>query len=431
MKRRSVVVVVPVLLLAMVSLIALSAMTPRAAADALVAQDDAPDIVQQASGPETVRQNNAEWTINTDEFISMYPDGFKFVLDVQSSGGAIVSARVEWQHRPNIRASQPIRVRRETAEIDAETGVITARWTPTGGSSVPPWVAVHYTWTLRDEAGNEFETERVTVEYADDTRPWIRLETEDALIFSEGLSPSVGEMVGQALAETKQKYLDGWGGKTLPYKPRVLLFHDFDTFNEWQLDSYDTTSLGYVSVGLTSDVWGGTAQVLYGSAEGLAYETVLHEVEHMHQYEYLYPGRTKMTPGWFIEGDARFYEALDDSFDANLVYDLARNGNLPTLLQGTGPSIDGENSLRGYAMGYMFWKWLTERWGLEVHAEIMALLGENMALNETLETVTGLDALTLETEWRIWLGATEAIPPTLVPTPTMLPFLNTPTPFGQ
>lgn len=151
----------------------------------------------------------------------------------------------------------------------------------------------------------------------------------------------------------------------------------------------------------------------------------------MHQYEYLYPGRTKMTPGWFIEGDARFYEALDNSFDANLVTDLARNGNLPTLLQGTGPSIGGEDSLRGYAMGYMFWKWLTDRWGLEVHSELMALLNDDLALNDALETVTGLDPISLETEWRIWLGARDPVPATLIPTPTMLPFLNTPTPYGQ
>lgn len=420
MKRRVVTATVFTLLLAMVGLVVLSAVTPTA-----TATDSTGEPLAQ-----TVQQAAAEWTISADEFTSTYPDGFTFVLHAESSAGPIVSARVEWQHRPHIRARQTISVRRETGVIDAATGTITATWTPSGATGVPPWVAVYYTWTLRDAAGNEFTTERAMVEYADTSRPWTRLETDDAIIFSEGMSASVGELVGQALVETREKYLAGWGA-TLPYKPRVILFHDFASFNEWQRDSIDTTSLGYVSVGLTSDAWGGTAQVLYGTARALAYETVLHEVEHLHQYEFIYPGRTKLTPGWFIEGDARFYEALDNSYDESLVYDLARGGRLPTLLQGVGPSVDGQDSLRGYAMGYMFWKWLTERWGMAIHAEIMALLGENLALNDALEAATGLDPHTLEREWRAWLGATPLDPPTLFPTPTMLPFLNTPTPFGR
>ena len=82
-------------------------------------------------------------------------------------------------------------------------------------------------------------------------------------------------------------------------------------------------------------------------------------------------------------------------------------------------------------MGYMFWTWLTERWSLDIHADLMALLGENIALNDALADVTGLDALTLEREWRAWLGATPVDPPTLVPPPTPLPFLDPPTPYGQ
>lgn len=423
MKRRMAVVGIAALVLAMAGLLALSAATTPATAEDSRAESGA---YAADSAPQ---QNEALWTVNADEFASSYPFGFTFTLDVESSGGPVVSARVEWQHRAANRANQPIRVRRETGEIDPGSGVITATWIPTGSTGVPPWVAVYYSWRLRDEAGNEFVTERRMVEYADNTRPWLRYETDDALIFSESLPESVAVTVGEALAETRAKYVEGWG-ETLPYKPRVILFHDIATFNEWQVDSYDTTSLGYISVGVTSDTWGGTAQVLYGSAEALAYETVLHEVEHMYQYEFLFPGRTKMTPGWFYEGDARFYESLDDSYDVNLVLELAQSGRLPTLLQGTGPSIDGENSLRGYAMGYMFWKYLVEQWGMEIHAEIMGLLAENMALNDALEIATGLDPLTLERNWRAWLGATPIDPPTLFPTPTALPFLNTPTPFG-
>lgn len=385
-----------------------------------------------APASEALPQNDAVWTVTENTFLSAYPNGFKFVLQAQSSGGSIVSARVEWQHRAHNRPRQPISVRRETGEIDAETGVITAVWRPSGSTGVPPWVAVYYTWELRDAAGNVFETDVTETEYADNTRAWLRTESEDAIVFSEGLPAGAGELVLQALRETRQKYLDGWG-QTLPYKPRIILFHDLETFSEWQVDRYDTTNLGYVSVGLTSDAWGGTAQVLFGSTQALAYETVLHEVEHMHQYEYLFPGRTAYTPGWFYEGDARFYEMGDHFYDRQRVLDLAASGELPTLLQGTGPGVSGMDPLLGYAMGYMFWDWLVERWGMTFHRELMALLNQNAPLNDALATLTGMDALQVEREWRAWLGATPLDPPTLIPTPTPLPLLLPPTPmtFGS
>lgn len=408
----------------LVALVGLAGLNAWAALPCVAAQemDTAHAVVPQDAG--------LEWAVTQMDFTSLYPRGFRFQLAAESGGGAIVSARVVWQHRPTNRANEPIRVRRAIAEYDEESGVFTATWEPSGSTNVPPWVAVYYAWELRDEAGNEYVTDRQMVEYADESRVWTRLETDDAIIFSEGLPAMVGEMVASALAQNRQKYLDGWGA-TLPYKPRIILFHDRASFDEWRVDAIDTTGLGYVTVGITSDAWGGTAQVLYRSYEELAYETVLHEVEHMHQYEYLHPGRTKYTPGWFVEGDARFYEVSPNQFDVDLVRDLAVTGQLPTLLQGTGPTVSGEDSLRGYAMGFMFWRFLIERWGMDIHLELMELLNDDLALNEALEIATGLDPLTLETDWRTWLGAVNPVPPTLVPTPTMLPFPPSPTPFGQ
>ncbi|MCD4684516.1 MAG: hypothetical protein K8S97_01085 [Anaerolineae bacterium] len=234
MKRWTVWVVFPVLVVALAGMSVWGAAMPRAAA--------------QDAG-------TAEWTISRMDFTSVYPRGFQFVLDAESSGGPIVSARVVWQHRPTNRANEPVRVRRATGEIDMESMIITATWEPSGATNVPPWVAVYYAWELRDEAGNEYVTERQMAEYADASRVWTRLETDDAIIFSEGMVAGAGELVAEALAATRQKYLDGWGG-TLPYKPRIILFHDFDTFNEWRINAIDTSGLGYVSVGVTSDAWG-------------------------------------------------------------------------------------------------------------------------------------------------------------------------------
>src|SRR5947209_6976934 len=41
---------------------------------------------------------NATWTVTKMSFISLYPKGFDFVLDVTSSTGRITIAKVHWRH---------------------------------------------------------------------------------------------------------------------------------------------------------------------------------------------------------------------------------------------------------------------------------------------------------------------------------------------
>ena len=417
MKRHTTVVGITGGLVVLMVLALSVAFTPRADAGLQV------DTPQEVAAP---RFNEADWTIVSQAFESRYPNGFAFTLEASSSAGPIVSAEVEWVHRPHIRANEPLTVRRAEGEIDPNTGQIVAVWEPTQGTAVPPWVGVYYRWTLRDEAGNEFETEQYSGEYADEGNAWDRHESDDVLVFSTGLPANMGELVVEAMAFQRQKYIDGWG-QELPYRPRVILFGDFDTWLEWQVGHQDTSGLGVVRVGVTSDEWGGTVQVLYGTPEELAYGTVLHEVEHLYQREFL-AGRVSFTPGWFIEGDATFYQA-DDEIDrvaSRYVQNLVQSGQLPVLLQGDGPTTVGENALHGYYMGYKFFQWLDMNWGIEMHRKIMNLLAEDWPFTDALEAATGMSVLELESAWRTWLGAPGVVP-TLVPTWTLPSFLPTPT----
>jgi hypothetical protein len=381
-------------------------------------------VVQDEARP---LQNNAEWTIGEMTFTSNYPTGFSFTLEASSSGGAIVGAEVEWVHRAN-RPGQPKQRRTEDGEIAADTSLITATWEATQSTAVPPWVGVEYHWNLRDEAGNEFETEPVQVEYEDTSKDWIRHESDDVVVFSVGLSDDIGANVVEAMDAQRQKYLDGWGG-ALPYRPRVILFGGMDDWLEWQIGHQDTSGLGVITVGLTSDLWGGTVQVLYGPEDELAWGTVLHEIEHLYQNEFL-AGRIGWMPGWFTEGDATFYQ-MDEgtlSYAMDYVSFMVLSDTLPTLLQGDGPSISGDDALDGYYVGYTFFKWMDEKFGIAMHKQIMDLLAADVPFFEALAQATGMTTQELERGWRIWLGATPDAP-TLVPTWTPPPGLASPTPF--
>ncbi len=417
--------IVGMLASALVGLGTLSAWLPSAHAD-FAHTDGAPAVQVGGLGTPQPTQGTAQWTIQRMEFASRYPHGFTFTLRAQSSGGPIVKATVEWQHREHNRPNEPITVRRAEGEIDPETGLIVATWEPSGATAVPPWVAVYYRWKLRDAAGNEYMTERTLAEYSDDAHTWKRTESDKVIVFATGLPDEIGDMVVEAVDAQYPKYVEGWGA-SLPYRPRVILFGDFDSWLEWQVGHQDTSGLGVITVGMTSDMWGGTVQVVTGSERELAYGTVVHEIEHLHQYEFL-AGRVAFTPSWFIEGDATFYQMDRETLDYAdwYVQNLVQSGELPLLLHGPGPTTVGENALHGYYMGYKFMQWLTDKWGMAAHRDLMALLAENMNFYDAVEAVTGMDMDTAERQWRAWLGADPNYP-TLVPTPTPPPFLPTPT----
>ena len=430
MNRRACVGITLALVMALGGLGWLNVRTPSANAGAdtsPAAAGVATDVVTDwGVGP--VARGDAEWTVASMGFSSQYPTGFTFDLQASSSGGTVVSARVEWVHRAQDHVGVPLTVRRADGVIDPATGTITATWTATGSTAVPPWVGVYYRWRLRDEAGNEYTTDRTEAEYTPaNADQWDRQESNEVLVFSKNLPANMGDLVLEAMDAQRQKYLDGWG-ELLPYRPRVILFGDMDSWLEWQIGHQDTTGLGVITVGLTSDYWGGTVQVLYGQPRDLAYGTVLHEVEHLYQREFL-AKRVVFTPGWFTEGDATFYQQDDvDTVASNYVNRLVQSNRLPTLLQGSGPTITGADSLNGYYMGYLFFKYLDQQWGIAIHRQIMQLLAQDVQFTDAIEQATGRSVMDLERAWRMWLGAVSDAP-TLVPTWTPPAFFSSPTPM--
>jgi len=130
---------------------------------------------------------------------------------------------------------------------------------------------------------------------------------------------------------------------------------------------------------------------------------------------------------WFIEGNATFFERQQYYDYEAAVRTLAAAGQLPALLEGTGPGVSGRDARRGYDIGYTFWVWLTDNYGLEGHRQLITLIKDGVGRNDAIEQVTGLSIAEVERRWRVWLGASSTAP-TLVPTPAFF-FLPSPTPY--
>jgi hypothetical protein len=392
------------------------------------------DPAKRYNEPATVTgEVEAEWTLSDSQFTSNFPDGFSFSAKASSSAGELVSASVFYSHNPH--HEDDFRAR---GEVDPETGEVSVVVEGNDAEGIPQWVEMNYRWRITDSAGTVFLSEWFTgAEYEDNTREWLRLESEDAIVFlQDGLPAETLQLAMDALEQNRPRYETVFG-RTLSYKPRIIIYADRETFLEWR--SLEAARSGTIVVGQTSSAWGGIVQfMLNEDLEGLALSTIPHEVAHLYQDDvYDFAG-----PGWWIEGNAVWFEVGQDYDYEQRVRDLAAIDEIPPLFVDGGPNVvgagaDGRGRL-GYDIGYTFNIWLVENFGVEAQAQIADELSEledipffeiEDEFYRILEEVTGMELADIEQEWRLWLGASPAAP-TLIPTPTLsLRFPPTNTPF--
>lgn len=384
--------------------------------------------------PARVENGEADWALNETQFVNNYPDGFIFLGNASSSGGDLVSVSILYSHTPIW--EEDVRIR---GDVDPDTGEMRVEVSGRDADGIPPWLPVNYRWRISDASGTVYFSEWIIgEEYSDNARNWTRFENEDAIVFiQEGLPDDIAERSLEALADTHDEYIAAFG-KTLSFAPRVILFNDRAAFEEWR--AFQVSSGGTYVVGQASPQWGAIVQFLTDDDPLSLANTVVHEVAHLYQYDSF----EFRAPGWFIEGNATFFEFRQDYDYLGRVQGYAITNQLPRLFLdgGPAPASTGPDDFGrwGYDVGYTFVLYFIETYGFEAHRALVKMMGapENMPGYEVeenfiaaLETITGMDIERLEDEWRRWLGATQPAP-TLIPSPTAaMRFPATPTPFGQ
>jgi hypothetical protein len=384
----------------------------------VTAQDSLPATITQRPSP-TGNGGSATWTINAMTYTSEYPRGATFTLDASSSGGKIRSATVFIQH-------QPFKRTRVIAKLDSATGKWVAKWS---GQNTPQWVAVNYYWSLGDDKKNVYQTQVQEGVYADTSREWKVRDTPDIVVYWQAtLSDAFAEKIVEAMASQREYYRKHWG-RLLDYKPRAILYDGYDAAREWDqgLGTRNPGTGGQQStivVGRAYDDFGafiGFVRKNRSSPISMAYEIVLHEIAHLYQGQN--GGITTSGQIWFSEGNAEYFNGYDASVQTSIdnARALAQSGELPALVD------IGRNGLIAYEVGLAFWKWLEERFGDEIHLKVVTLCGRGINWQKALEQATGMSFLNLETDFRAWLGAPNAIPPTALPEPTIAFVFPSPT----
>ncbi len=259
-------------------------------------------------------------------------------------------------------------------------------------------IEFHYRWRFTDSEGTNHLTPWRRVLTIDPSRPW-RVESEpDIRVFWYGAEPEFGP---RALADslTAVELVEESLGYEFKRQLKVVIYPTFDELY---------AALGIVNESRIKGVWraGHELIMLQSDAEDETLAGVLtHEFAHAALDQNLRnPWRD--LPTWVHEGVATWVQAMADD---DLPYDrlLAaahREDRLRSLrgLQGYLP-IDREGASLVYAQSYSMVKYLVDLYGIGDLRSMLQALSEGSTEDEALIAAYGIDAFTLESQWRQFL----------------------------
>ncbi|MBN1565111.1 MAG: hypothetical protein JXA10_14805 [Anaerolineae bacterium] len=360
-------------------------------------------------------------TLSNLTAMSQYPRGMVFTLTAQSANGAIDNAQLFIELVNGSRE-------RVSTEWDATTATWTAQVWPTGEGQ-PAWTPFQFIWRVRDATGVTFETAPIDAVYADPTRAWFRVEADTIIAYwfgADEIDPDVvAASVVEAMEATEPRRIAGFGG-SLSYTPLAVLYPTRETLNEitgsgitsptvggWTSRDLGMTILHFAPRDETFTrnndcIWlpaetGQRKSTVATRLNSTIYAGIPHEITHLYQFDY-----GLQAPDWWMEGEAEYFAYGSNSWPfEDRLRQLATLQDIPPLSQDSISremiQADGCQYLN-YDVGQSFVTWLIDRYGLDTHAQIVALNGSGISFTDALEEATGTSFLDLENGWRAYVG---------------------------
>ena len=259
-------------------------------------------------------------------------------------------------------------------------------------------IEFHYQWRFTDSEGTNHLTPWRRVLTIDPSRPW-RVESEPAIrVFWYDAEPEFGS---RALADSVSaiELVEESLGLDFQRQLKVVIYPTFDELYE---------ALGIVNESRIKGVWrAGYELIMLQSdpADATLAGVLTHEFAHAVLDQNLRnPWRD--LPTWVHEGVATWIQAKadDDLPYERLLAAAHREDRLRSLrgLQGYLP-IDRAGASLVYAQSYSMVKYLVDLYGVEDLRSMLQALSDGNTEDEALLAAYGIDANTLEFQWRAFL----------------------------
>ena len=350
---------------------------------------------------------------------SQFPDAIRFTAQVEGAA-ALESIAVRFRIGQATVGSYDYL----TAETEGADDFQLLWRTNTSARYIPPGTVITYNFEMEGE-GTRVDTEPQEFVYEDVRFEWNEVEDGPVAVAYHGPVGRRAEIILEAIVDTLNQ-LGPILGVDITIPIRVTMYNNVKEMLEALPPGSSTIRRELITEGQAfTDI--GTLLVL-GNGR-LARGTASHEVTHIlnHRAGDSSIGRV---PSWLDEGLAEFGN-VEPGFTYGVALDfaIATDRMLPITQMRTLPG-NPEQVIIFYGQARSLVEYMVGRFGPEKMRDLMAVMKQGNTVDVALNQIYGLDRLTLENQWRSFVGAPPHIPPArgrALPTP--IPRLEI-VPFG-
>lgn len=296
---------------------------------------------------------------------------------------------------------------------------------------IPPGTIITYNFEIEGVGGSRVDTEPEQFIYKDIRFEWSEVIDGPVAVAYHGPVKSRAEKVLSAIVETLG-HIGPILGADIEEPIRVTMYNNVKEMLEALPPGSATIRRELITEGQAfTEV--GTLLVL-GSGR-LARGTASHEVTHIlvHRAGDSFVGGV---PSWLNEGLAEFGNVEPGySYDIALDFAIAVDRMMPITSMRSIPG-NPEQTIIFYGEASAIVQYMIGRFGPDKMTELMATMKSGRNIDDALNATYGLDRLTLENQWRAFIGAPAFVPvtrgralPTAIPRPELSLFSSTPQPL--
>ena len=362
------------------------------------------------------------FSIVSSTVTSNFPDGIRFTAQVEGAE-ALESLAVRFRIGQAIVGSYEYL----TAEREGADSFELYWRTNTSATYIPPGTIITYNFEM-EGGGSRLDTEPEVFIYEDVRFEWTEVEDGPVAVAYHGPVGRRAEIVLEAIVDTLN-YLGPILGVDISIPIRVTMYNNVKEMLEALPPGSATIRRELITEGQAfTDV--GTLLVL-GNGR-LARGTASHEVTHILNHR-AGDGPAGRVPAWLDEGLAEFGNVEPGyTYGIALEFAVATDRMLPITQMRVLPG-DPEQAIIFYGQARSLIEYMIGRFGPDKMRDLLAIMKSGSSIDVAMDRVYGLDRLTLENQWRSFIGASPYLPPqrgealpTPIPRPEIVPFSLTP-----
>ena len=267
-----------------------------------------------------------------------------------------------------------------------------------------PFTEITYWWRYEDAAGQEQTTSATTFLYEDNRFAWEELSEPDGRLTLYWVDGSAELMTtGLDIARTALNEMDTHLKRRETEPAQVYIYPSQPNLEQ----ALRLSGMAWVAGEARPEVGVVLAAIPPNEQATVRMKMLLpHELTHLMLYRHLGVEGYRNLPTWLNEGLASYFEQRPDPAYALALHEAEATNGWIALESLCDPfyQMASDRITLAYAESQSVTRYIVEAYGWSGMRALLSSYGDGLNCTRGLETTLGVDLVTLEREWKVWLA---------------------------